>query len=142
MIGTAARNGQENGTRATPNISVTTGDITSHTSTVSTAHDTKEARNRGLVTVADGSCGQASRRRTTSAAARPGSRRKEGEQAGLGDRASGAERDQAPVPEKPSGQDSLPHAVPPCRATERGAWLCPSQAYIAESRTAPPIWLK
>ena len=68
-IGIAARNGQENGTRATPNISVTTGDITSHTSTVSTAHDTKEIRNRGLLTVADGSCGQASRSRTTSAAA-------------------------------------------------------------------------
>src|SRR5262249_32641906 len=42
-----ARKGQENGTSATPNISVTTGDITSPTSTVSTAQDTSEAMNRG-----------------------------------------------------------------------------------------------
>jgi hypothetical protein len=46
-MGTAARYGQENGTRATPNMSVTTGDITSHTSTVSTAHDRRETRKRG-----------------------------------------------------------------------------------------------
>ena len=48
MIGTAARNGQENVTRATPNISVTTGDITSPTRMVSTAQDTNEFRKRGL----------------------------------------------------------------------------------------------
>ena len=46
-MGTAARKGQENGSSATPNISVTTGDITSPTSTVSTAQDTSETMNRG-----------------------------------------------------------------------------------------------
>ena len=72
-MGTAARYGQENGSRATPNISVTTGDITSPTRTVSTAHDTTEIRKRGLGRAgAAGSSwrGQASWTRTASTAAR------------------------------------------------------------------------
>src|SRR5580704_6069242 len=76
MMGTAARYGQENGTRATPNISVTTGDITSHTSTVSTAHDTIDAKNRGLGRLGtSGSLarGQASRTSTASTAERTSS---------------------------------------------------------------------
>src|SRR5579872_7402096 len=46
-IGTTARNGPENGTSATPNITVTTGDSTSHTSSVSIAHEANTAPKRG-----------------------------------------------------------------------------------------------
>ena len=77
-IGTAARYGQENGSRATPNISVTTGDNTSPTSTVSTVQDTTEVRKRGRARLgtagsgwtAIGWRGQASWIRTASTAAR------------------------------------------------------------------------
>src|SRR5580693_5825124 len=72
-IGTAARYGQENGSRATPNISVTTGDNTSPTSTVSTMQDTTEVRKRGRVRLGTAGSvwrGQASWIRTASTAAR------------------------------------------------------------------------
>ncbi len=72
-IGTAARYGQENGSRATPNISVTTGDMTSPTRMVITAHDTTElaklGRGRAGTPRPDG-LGQASRSRTASTVAR------------------------------------------------------------------------
>src|SRR5580693_2576026 len=78
-IGTAARYGQENGSRATPNISVTTGDNTSPTRTVSTMQDTTEVRKRGRArlgiagsgwTAESGWRGQANWIRTASTAAR------------------------------------------------------------------------
>ena len=72
-MGTAARYGQENGSRATPNISVTTGDSTTPTRTVSTAQDPTEVMKRGFGRPgAPGSAwrGQASWIRTASTAAR------------------------------------------------------------------------
>src|ERR1700733_3683822 len=71
-IGTAARNGQENGTSATPNMSVTTGDSTTHTSSVSTAHDQNAVMNLGAGTGSwsAASAGQARRIRTASRADR------------------------------------------------------------------------
>ena len=72
-MGTAARYGQENGSRATPNISVTTGDMTSPTTTVSTAQDRTEVRKRGRASLGPGrsaSPGQASWIRTASTAER------------------------------------------------------------------------
>jgi len=69
-MGTAARKGQENGSSATPNISVTTGDITSPTSTVSTAQDTSEAMNRGRGRLCSPPFGQASMTSTASTAER------------------------------------------------------------------------
>ncbi len=66
MIGNAARNGQENGSTATPNASVTAGDSSTQASAVSAAQDTNARLVRGAVTPR----GQASLSSVTSSAAR------------------------------------------------------------------------
>ena len=63
-IGSAARNGQENGSTATPNASVTVGDSSSHASAVSAMLDQKARLSRG----ARRSRGQASRSSSVSIA--------------------------------------------------------------------------
>ena len=80
MIGIAARNGQENGSTATPNASVTTGESSSQATEVSA----RQEKNARLTGGARSSCGQASRSSTVSIAdlassnARRGARTKPG----------------------------------------------------------------
>ncbi len=66
MIGNAARNGQENGSTATPNASVAAGDSSTQASRVSAAQDTNARPALGAGTPR----GQASRSIVTSRAAR------------------------------------------------------------------------
>src|SRR6516162_1178744 len=65
MIGSAARNGQENGSSATPNVSVTAGSSSSHASEVSARQDQNARLSRGAAS----SRGQASRSSAVSIAA-------------------------------------------------------------------------
>src|SRR5215469_6716049 len=65
MIGSAARNGQENGRMATPNASVTAGESSSQATTVSARQDQKARPRAG----ARSSRGQASRSSAVSTAA-------------------------------------------------------------------------